>query len=132
MPASQNAYVFAYSCVFIRIYNLFIKYLLKYFLCFLLHFRQLNINNSSLVDIYSRQALQSVHLSMRSPSERLLRRLDNELGINLMLSINLILYVIVLLFSCFSFILLKRLCTFLCFLQDIQSVLQILLLTLGL
>ena len=63
---------------------------------YVLHFIQLNINSSCLVDIYSRQDLQSVHLSLRSPSERLSIRLNNDLDINLKLTINFILYVIVL------------------------------------
>ena len=66
----------------------------------LLHFRLLN-NNSFLVDIDSRQDLQSVHLSLRGPLKRLSTRLDNELDINLKLSINLILYVIILSVSSF-------------------------------
>ena len=42
--SSQNSHVFA---------NLFVKYLLKCFSWLLLHFRQLNISYSSLVDMYA-------------------------------------------------------------------------------
>ena len=42
--------------------------------------------------MHLRQDLQSSHLLLKIPSERLLTRLDNELDINLKLSINLILY----------------------------------------
>ena len=55
---------------------------MQLFLWFLLHFRQLNTNNSSLVDMYSRQDLQSVHLSLWNPSARLSTRLDNGIDIN--------------------------------------------------
>ena len=54
--------------------------------------------------MYSRQDLRSIHLSLLIISERLSARLDNEPDINLKLSINFILYVIVLLFSIFLFI----------------------------
>ena len=89
---------------FICVCKFLIKSLLKCFLWLLLRFRQLNINNPSLVDIYSRKDLQSKHLLLWSPSERSSTRLDNELDINSKLSKNFILYVIVLLFSISSFI----------------------------
>ena len=62
--------------------NLFAKYLLKYFSWILLYVRQLNINNSSLVDMYLRSELQSVNLSLSGHSEKLSKRPDNELGIS--------------------------------------------------
>ena len=94
MSPSQNSYVFA---------NLLIRSLLECLLWSLLHFRQLNINNSFPVDMYSRQDLQQpVHLLLRSTT-RLSARLDNELDINLKLSIKFIFYVIALLFPISSF-----------------------------
>ena len=45
-----------------------------------------------------------MHLSLWNPSERLSTRLDNELDINLMVSINFILYVIALPFPSYLFV----------------------------
>ena len=53
MYPSQNSLVFM---------NVVIKSLLKWFLSFLLHFGQLNIANTSLIFMYSRQDLQFVNL----------------------------------------------------------------------
>ena len=103
MTSSKNTNVFA---------NLLTKVLLKYFLWFLLHFKQLNINALSLVNMYSKQDLQSLHLLLWSPSERLTTRVDDELYINLRLAINFILYVIVLYYLILSLLILKKFCIF--------------------
>ena len=103
MTSSKNTNVFA---------NLLTKVLLKYFLWFLLHFKQLNINALSLVNMYSKQDLQFLHLLLWSPSERLTTRVDDELYINLRLAINFILYVIVLYYLILSLLILKKFCIF--------------------
>ena len=103
MTSSKNINVFA---------NLLTKVLLKYFLWFLLHFKQLNINALSLVNMYSKQDLQFLHLLLWSPSERLTTRVDDELYINLRLAINFILYVIVLYYLILSLLILKKFCIF--------------------
>ena len=103
MTSSKNTNVFA---------NLLTKVLLKYFLWFLLHFKQLNINALSLVNMYSKQDLQFLHLLLWSPSERLTTRVDDELYINLWLAINFILYVIVLYYLILSLLILKKFCIF--------------------
>ena len=54
--------------------------------------------------MYSRQVLQSVSLSLRSPAVRLSTRLDAEFDITLKLSINFNLYMLVLPFSSSLFI----------------------------
>ena len=84
MSPSQNSNVFA---------DRFIKSLLKCLLWFLLHFKQLKINWLSFIFMCSRQDLQSLHLLLWNPSERLSTRLDNKMDINLKLSMNFILYV---------------------------------------
>ena len=56
----------------------------------------LHINLLSPIDIYSRPDLHFLHFLLRRPSNKLSARLDNELDINLKLSINFNLYVIVL------------------------------------
>ena len=103
MTSSKNTNVFA---------NLLTKVLLKYFLWFLLHFKQLNINALSLVNMYSKQDLQFLHLLLWSPSERLTTRVDDELYIILRLAINFILYVIVLYYLILSLLILKKFCIF--------------------
>ena len=103
MTSSKNTNVFA---------NLLTKVLLKYFLWFLLHFKQLNINALSLVNMYSKQDLQFLHLLLWSPSERLTTTVDDELYINLRLAINFILYVIVLYYLILSLLILKKFCIF--------------------
>ena len=103
MTSSKNTNVFA---------NLLTKVLLKYFLWFLLHFKQLNINALSLVNMYSKQDLQFLHLLLWSSSERLTTRVDDELYINLRLAINFILYVIVLYYLILSLLILKKFCIF--------------------
>ena len=104
MSPLQNSYLFA---------NILVKSL-----PFLLQPQQFNISNHSLTFMYPRQDLQSLHLLLWSPSTRLSARLDSKLNMNLKLSINLILYVTALSFS--ALLVLKRLCTFLCFLLSIQ------------
>ena len=54
--------------------------------------------------MYSRQVLQSVSLSLRSPAVRLSTRLDAEFDITPKLSINFNLYMLVLPFSSYLFI----------------------------
>ena len=111
MSLLQNSYVFT---------NLFIKCLLKCFLWFLLHF----INSSKLIDYLWLTCIQnktySLYLLLRSPSGRLSTRFDNELNINLKLSINFIICVIILLFSSFFSIELEKFIYFLYFLPNIE------------
>ena len=59
---------------------------------------------TSSMTLYSRQELQFMHLILWSPWKRLSTRLDNELDINLKLSINFMLYEIVFPFSSYFFI----------------------------
>ena len=80
--------------------------------------------------MYSRQDLQFLHLLLRVLSERLSARLYNELDIKLKLAMYFILHEIVLLFSSFYLLILKKLYAFLCFPTDIQIVHQIILLAL--
>ena len=51
--------------------------------------------------LYSRQDLQLAYFLLWGPSVRLSAKLDNERDLNLKLPINFILYVIILLFSCY-------------------------------
>ena len=98
---SQNSHVFT---------NLFMKCLLKCFSWLLLHFRQLNISNSSWVDMYAFKTRITIcafiilsiiyNLWFLNHSERLSTRLDNKLEISLKLSINFI-------FVCNSLIIFK-------------------------
>ena len=81
MSPSQNLYAFA---------NLFTKFSLRYFLWFLLHFKQLSVNKLYLTSTYFTQDLQSLHLQLQILSERVSRRPDTELAMNLTLSINFI------------------------------------------
>ena len=67
--------------------NLLIKSISKSLLQFLSQFRHLNFNKVLSTFIYSRLDLQSTH-SLCNPSERLSTKLDNEVHINLQLSIN--------------------------------------------
>ena len=83
------------------------------FLLFLLHFKHLNVKCLSLAFMYWRQDLQSLHLLLWSSSARLSARQHGELDINLKLSINIILYVVVLSFAV-SLLVLKHFYTFLC------------------
>ena len=59
----------------------------------------LHTNLLSLIDMYSRQDLHFLHFLLWRPSDKLSRSLDNELDINLKLSISFNLYIIVLPFS---------------------------------
>ena len=68
-----------------------------------------------------------VHLSLRNPLVRLSVGLDSELTINLTLSINFILHVMVWPFSFFFVLLLRKLYTFQCFLLRTETVLWTLL-----
>ena len=86
MSPLQNLYLFA-------------SLYLNVFLWLLLLFGQLNIHWLSSMKLHSRQDLQSVHLLLLSTSERPSTRLDNELDINLKLSMNFIFYVITLPFT---------------------------------
>ena len=52
-----------------------------------------HINLLSSIDMYSRQDLHFLHVLLWTPSDKLPKRLDNELDIKLKLSINFNLYV---------------------------------------
>ena len=116
----QLLYVFGYH---------FTKFLLKYFLWLLSHFKHLIINNLSLAFMNSIQDWLGLHLRLESPSARLSTRLDSELAINLTWSINAVYVIFSYRFQILSQLALKKLWTFQRFLVSIQTILEIFLLT---